>query len=246
MPEQEVDHAQDEALLGHLSKLADELGRTRAAGRLGVDRKTIWRALNAGRLTPRLRESLERVRSEDEQVNAGEDHERVYERVGLLEDRLGEVEQQLEVVQEDLQALRREEELVVVGVEQSIAAAQTHFTPQRLHPEVVTRESLPDDERVFGEAFALVTEWREQAGLFDQHWPQRAGLEAEVRMLELELELVEEHQLTLPPGQLPWDWAQRRSELRQRRQRLDSARKSLRRRRRWSWLVRCLTLGLRV
>ena len=53
-------------------------------------------------------------------------------------------------------------------------------------------------------------------------------------MLELELQLIEERRLTLPPGQLPWERDQRRREARRREQRLGSARSNLRRAR-WRW-----------
>ena len=64
-------------------------------------------------------------------------------------------------------------------------------------------DELPGDERELGEAMALIAEWREQWGLFDAPWPKVEGLQAEVRMLELELVLIEEHRLSLPPGEIP-------------------------------------------
>lgn len=104
-------------------------------------------------------------------------------------------------------------------------------------------ESLPDDAEVFGESMPLVAEWREQRARFKAHWPSVEGLEAEVRMLELELELVEERHLTLPPGQLPWEWDQRRREARRRTQRLGTARSNLRRMRWRRRLLRLLSLA---
>ena len=112
--------------------------------------------------------------------------------------------------------------------------------PSRNHPEVVTIEERPGDDAVFGEAMPLITEWRYEHSMFEQHWPKLEGLRAEVRMLQLEIELIEARELTLPPGELPWAWDQRRRELRRRNQRLGTARSALRRRR----LVRGLSLGL--
>ncbi|MCY3570804.1 MAG: hypothetical protein OXH19_05630 [Chloroflexi bacterium] len=116
--------------------------------------------------------------------------------------------------------------------------------PDRTYPQVVTTEERAGDDEVFSEAMPLVTEWRYQHAQFKQHWPTLEGLEAEVRMLELETELIEEWELTLPPGQLPWEWDQRRRELRRRNQRLGTARANLRRRRRRRLLLRVCTLGL--
>ena len=105
-------------------------------------------------------------------------------------------------------------------------------------------EERPGDDEVFGDAMPLITEWRYEHSQFKQHWPKLAGLEAEVRMLHLEIELIEERELTLPPGVLPWAWDQRRRELRRRNQQLGTARSALRRRRWRRWLVRICTLGL--
>ena len=38
----------------------EDIGHGKAAIELGVDRKTLWRSMNGGRLTPRLAEALER------------------------------------------------------------------------------------------------------------------------------------------------------------------------------------------
>ncbi|MCY4617801.1 MAG: hypothetical protein OXD50_04495 [Chloroflexi bacterium] len=63
-------------------------------------------------------------------------------------------------------------------------------------------------------------------------------------MLQLEIELIVERELTLPPGELPLARDQRRRELRRRNQRLGTARSALRRRRWRRRLVRGLSLGL--
>ena len=105
-------------------------------------------------------------------------------------------------------------------------------------------EERPGDEGVFGDAMPLITEWRYEHSQFKQHWPKLAGLEAEVRMLQLEIELIAERELTLPPGELPWACDQRRRELRRRNQRLGTARSTLSRRLWRRRLVRICTLGL--
>ena len=89
--------------------------------------------------------------------------------------------------------------------------------PARLYPELVTEDPAPDDEEVYGEAWPLVAEWRR---LWQAHVRPAGGLEwlrrAE-RILELEVAMLEEHRLTLPPatfpqrgiwrhGQLGWRW----------------------------------------
>ena len=74
----------------------------------------------------------------------------------------------------------------------------------------------------------------------------QAGQQVErgMRLLELELVLIEEHELTLPPAFCPWDWADRRRELWSRTQALKDARVERARAQLWRRLRRVLTLGL--
>ena len=172
-------------LIAFLRRLNGELGNTKTAKLLGVDRKTVWRALDAGRLTPRLRDALERERLAAEQEAAGAD--RLEPRVEGLERRLQDVEGQLA---NGLSGLREE----LAGVREEVARlawtrpdgapsgnASTVRSPHRSYSQVVTVEALPDDAEVFGEAMPLVAEWREQRARFKAHWPSVEGLEAEVR-----------------------------------------------------------------
>ena len=242
---------QQDPLIEFLRRLIKERNITKTAKLLGVDRKTIWRALDAGRLTPRLREALEREQKAIEKEAAGGDQLEL--RVEGLERRLLDVEGQLASglsgLREDLTGLRDEVKAVIWirpngSTSGTASTASTARSPHRTYPQVVTVEELPDDGEVFGEAMSLIAEWREQQARFRAHWPSVAGLEAEVRMLELETELIEERRLTLPPGQLPWEWDQRRREARRRTQRLRTARANLRRSRWRRGLLSVLSLGL--
>ncbi|MYF23216.1 MAG: hypothetical protein F4209_10835 [Chloroflexi bacterium] len=213
---------------------------------MGVDCKTVWRALDAGRLTPWLRNALERERLAEEREAAGEDQ--VELPVEGLERRLREVEGRLA---SDLGSLRDEVKTLAwtlpeLGGTASDAASTSSAppSPHRTHLQVVTVEPLPDDADAFGEAMPLIAGWREQRASFNQHWPSVKGLEAEVRMLELELELIKERKLTLPRARLPWEWDQRRREARRRAQRLGTARRNLRRSRWRRWLLR--VIGIRL
>ena len=249
-PEESGDKKHGDPLIQLLQELNRDHGTIKTAKRLGVDRKTVWRALQAGRLTPWLRNGLERERQEAkvtaEQEAAGGDQLEL--RVAGLERRLQDVEgrlaRRLNGLREDLTGVRDEVRTLAWTRPDGVPRGDvsTLRSPHRTHPRVVTVEALPDDAEVFGEAMPLIAEWREQRARFKAHWPSVEGLEAEVRMLELELELIEERRLTLPPGQLPWQWDQRRREAGRRTQRLGAARRALKRRR-WQ---RVLTLGLWV
>ena len=88
---QSPEEAREQQLIDLLRDLVDELGPGRAAEQLRVDRKTLWRVLNTGRLTPRLMGTLERR----ERAAAGPDGARQRERTGALEQRVAALEREL-------------------------------------------------------------------------------------------------------------------------------------------------------
>ena len=74
---------------------------------------------------------------------------------------------------------------------------------RREFPELATLEPAGDDEEVFGGAWALIQEWRE---LKETHPSRGKGLDwlrNQERVLAVELALLEEHGLTLPPETYP-------------------------------------------
>ena len=230
----------DTRLLTRLRQLVTDEGRGRAAEQLGVDRKTVWRVLNSEQLSPVVREALvnldTRVSDSDE---GGRDDAGVRElrhRIAILEDRLPDVERQLAQVGDAL-AERHESQPAAVAPTPVPAAARpqaipTAYVPRRIYPERVELEPRPDDEQVHGtEVFALVTEWRERHAEFKAHWPTIPGYEAEIRMVELEVQLIGEHELTFSTDEPPWPNWRRRQELQDRAERLEVARHKLRKKR---------------
>ncbi|MDE2843493.1 MAG: hypothetical protein OXN21_08940 [Chloroflexota bacterium] len=115
---------------------------------------------------------------------------------------------------------------------------------RREFPELVTPEPADDDEAVFGAACELVKEWRE---LKDTHPSRGKGtewLQTEERLLSVELALLEEHGLTLPPETYPLKGLDRSSQVNWRRKALEDTQKA---RKRGEWLLglrRLLTPGL--
>ncbi len=90
---------------------------------------------------------------------------------------------------------------------------------KRLYAELVTKELAPDDEEVYGEAW----------------------LEVEERVRELEVAMLEEHGLTLPPETMPLTGLWRSSQLNWRKETLREVRRAVA----WRRLVRrILTLNL--
>ena len=114
---------------------------------------------------------------------------------------------------------------------------------RRPHPDLVTRDPAADDEEVFGDAWPLVDEWRE---LWKGHPDRVRGahwLDTEARILELELSMLEEHGLTLPPETEPLRGLERNAQLGWRRRALAVTEKKLARRRALRRLRRLVTLG---
>ena len=101
-----------------------------------------------------------------------------------------------------------------------------------------------DDEGVFGPAWPLIVEWR---GLKDSR-PDRGSslsrLVTEERFLSLEMALLEEHGMTLPPETYPLRGLERVSQLNWRKAALYDTRRAREKRELLRRVRRVLTLGL--
>ena len=73
----------------------------------------------------------------------------------------------------------------------------------------------------YGAAAPLVAEWRRLYGGGVDEGDRVERAMAEERMRGLEIELIEDHGLTLPPAPYPWTEGERRSEVRSRRMTLE-------------------------
>ncbi|MCY3923343.1 MAG: hypothetical protein OXG27_13265 [Chloroflexi bacterium] len=137
-----------------------------------------------------------------------------------------------------------------VGEATRATSIKTADSPLRQYPELVTTEPAPGERRFYGEAMPAVAAWRrararrEQASTTPDRLDKLDRLRADERLLELELELVGEHGLTLPPAERPWDGLRRQTELRVTREALRRVRRDRLRAQVVHWLLRLLTLGL--
>ena len=139
----------------------------------------------------------------------------------------------------------------LAGGPQATAAGRGPVNPRlalaaspRRYPDLVTRDPDAGDEEVFGDAWPLVAEWR---ALWKDHPDRGRGvrwLETEARILELELAMLEEQGLTLPPETEPLRGLERNAQLGWRRRALAVTEKKLARRRALRRLRRLITLGL--
>ena len=115
---------------------------------------------------------------------------------------------------------------------------------RRLDPEIVTVEPAEDDVEVYGAAWPLVEEWRALRAGHPNQGRSLSWLVAEERQLTLELAMLEEHGLTLPPETQPLRGFGRKGQTSWRWTALHDTRRALARRRLWRWVRRVCTLGL--
>ena len=251
----------EQVLLASLRELIDEAGHGEAARQLGVDRKTLWRVLDQGRLTPRVRQALERRGANPEAA-------RRRGRLDVLERRTEMFDKDVEALAEAVEALREQfgrladlQAETLRAWERRLSAVESRLSgrtaaeppgtgreggaePQVGHPGVMTLEPVQGEEIVYGEAAPVVVEWRDQRIAHLEEGARRVERSrALVRMLELEIVLIMEHELTLPPSAYPWDESRRRDELTKVKFSLVSARWELAQALLWRWARLALTLG---
>ena len=243
-----------------LHDLARRKGRAEAARELGLDPRTVDACLDGQGMSWRVREAVERAIQGDRGAEAAQQREKIRaleRRVDALEE--GMVSRAKDAGDGD--GARGEEQAhrhrraeaepgVPGGTKPSVPVAEGTPGPERIsrgrrrYPELVFMEPAHDDREVYGDAWPLVEEWREiwKAG----HRGAGKGLawlRAEERVRTLEVAMLEEHGLTLPPEKMPLYGLDRRDQLLWREKALHHARKALARAELRRWLRRKLTFG---
>ena len=237
---------------------------------LRVDRRTVAACMDGKGMAWRIREALERglqegvgSAAERERMRNDDFERRVEElegwREALEKERIGGLEAvagQVEALQEeytrkfgevDRRLGQLEEHGGVHGeveTRDSAGAPAVRATEPRRYPDVVTKELAPDDEEVYNTAWPLIDEWR---GLREGHpneGKSLSWLETEERIRELEVAMLEDHGLTLPPETEPLRGLDRSSQLNWRRETLREVRVTRARRELLRSVWRMLTLGL--
>ena len=243
----DVENVYQMRLMALLQELVREKGYKGAARVLEVDQRTVAEGARTGRLSRRIRDALERALQEGIGSAAARQRERNDQLEGRVEalekghDDLGkEVRRRLSAIEGEVAALRREEAREQSGAgpdqaadEATEAGATQASRPasrsalRREFPDLVTREPAGDDEENFGESWPLIVEWR---GLKDTHPNEGRGpswLRTEERLLAVELALLEEHGMTLPPARFPLRGFDRDGQVNWRRTALSDTRRAL-------------------
>ena len=244
-----------------LRELVRQEGPTKTAELLGVNYKTVARAEKSGRLTGRMSDALERLLRPVNDPQA----ERLRERVGALEGGMGALAKELRdgldeirtavagqasaPTETDGKTQARDGE--GAGRSKTWAAppvaglgSKKPFRLRRLDPEVVTEEPAEDDAEVYGAAWPLVEEWRRLRADHPHRGKSLSWLGTEERLLTLELAMLEEHGLTLPPETQALRGFGRRGQINHRWKALADTRVALRKRKLLRWVRTVLTLWL--
>ena len=215
-------------LMALLQELVRKRGPKGAARVLEIDPKTVAESVKTGQLSRRTRDSLERALQEGVGSAAAQQRERnekLEGRVDALEkghDELGrELRRRVAAVEGTVAALGRDgpqgsgaghagaaPSPQSAGEAEAGASGQGEKPPtkpsmRREYPDLATLEPAPDDEEIFGAAWPLIAEWRE---LLDAHPERGQGVDwltTQERVLEVELALLEDHGMTLPPEKQP-------------------------------------------
>ena len=262
----------DQRLMELLRERADKLGRKGVARLLDVDHRTVGACLETGGQSRRVERALERLLEEERIEGVASRVGELEGTVQDLRDAVEGLPEMMQAVQELREivealpgTLRAERAQMLSALETRLGrrlarieahrgqgAAAEHedddaqaggFEPRR-YPDLVAWEPAPDDEDIYGEAWPLVDEWRR---LWADHEPDGKGLPwlvTEERIRELELAMLEEHGLTLPPETEPLRGMWRDGQTGWRRKALDRVQRERRKRERIRLVRRVLTIGV--
>ena len=254
-----------------LRELVRQEGRMEAAELLGVNYKTLVRAEESEQITGRVRDALERLLGTGEDAEASRLGERMATVEAGMEALAKELRGGLEEMRAAVAGNAKDGRPQSGGNGQAEDEAQaqdgehgegegrseTEAAPpvaglrssrrarlRRLDPEIVTVAPAEDDVEVYGAAWPLVAEWRVLRAGHPNQGRSLSWLVAEERQLTLELAMLEEHGLTLPPETQPLRGFGRKGQTSWRWTALHDTRRALARRRLWRWVRRVCTLGL--
>ena len=240
-----------------LRELVEKEGKLEAAEALGINYKTLARHEKSGELSARLGQALELLLlsrdqpAGDDGGSEGEKTNRDLERrVAALEDIVKELRRESRAVgraggpavasASTAGSVGEPAQAPAVSAGQAQAGAVPPVAglgpdpqprpPGRKYPEIVTVEPAEDDAAVYGDAWPLVRQYRKLRDGHPRVGRGLAWLTVEEQLLMVELALLEEHQLTLPPAEYPVMGSDRRNHTRWRWTALGNTRKALARR----------------
>ena len=243
-----------------LHEMVRELRLRGAAEALGLDPRTVQTSLERGELSELVRMALERhllAEGDERQARQRERLDALERRVDALEEGMASLAERAgdgggapgeEQANEDRQAETGQgaggETMPPDTAPPQPAGPERIGKGRRRYPELLFMEPAHDDREVYGDAWPLVQEWREIRKSGHRGTGRGLGwLRTEERVRTLEVAMLEEHGLTLPPERMPLYGLDRRDQLVWRQRTLCDVRKSLARAELRQWLRRKLTFG---
>ena len=259
-------------LMALLRDLERDEGRVKTAELLGISYRTLVRAVESGRLTGRMSDALERMLLSGGGSAAAQQRERfdaLEQRITELKERMEGLEKEMRSSLEDggpavhgELGRRLDEGAQAVGelagrvARLEVAQAgkgipEAHGSGKERRPVyngsfragVVTKEPHPGEEASYGPGMPLVVEWRHLWSVREEgtRLTQTKGRE---RIMVLEIAMIGEYELTLPPDTAPLHPSVREDYLGWRRRALVDIQRERARRELMRLLRRVLTLGL--
>jgi len=262
--------AADAQLLALLDDLVLAEGRLKAAQALGVNYRTLVKVVASGRLSGRMRDALERRQLADREAKTSQQWDEMRalaQRIERAEQRQTAIEQarhrddaaagelraavrRVDAAAQALQTLTRRVARLERGQGSRTAAGSEVTAPEQSwavddpsRAGVVTDDPHPGEEASYGPGMPAVVEWRrlnqqrEKGTKLDQ-------VKTRERIMALEIALIGEYELTLPPDTDAIHPSEREGYLRWRRRALADLQTERARRELLRWVRRVLTLGL--
>ena len=246
-----LDGKRDMTSMTILRELIEEHGGQRTAELLEVSYRSISRAFEEGRPSRRLKDALQMhllMGGGSAAARQRDEVRTLQQRMETLESKAGDAEIRFE---ELVKGLWNELRQVRVALEEQSEAidllerrtnrgdarrgAEFQKAPEvaripsgpvpRVYRELVTLEPEAGEENVYGDAAPLVVEWRRVRGDVLAGGDSRSARQSVDRLRELEIALIGEYGLTLPPALHPWDRFQRRDELERRTRAMEESRR---------------------
>ena len=253
----------DGPLLDLLDALVEQRGKVAASKALGVNYRTMMNCYDSRHVSRRMRQTLEEFRDAGEASGTEVDDDGAADEVETLRQRVAELEEEarglrglVETQAGQLEELGRRV-VAPEGKGQQPGDTDTDgvdgrqqdwWPPSRGHglPDagVVTLEEQPDEEQAFGPAVPLVVEWRALRTGVEALGIRADRARATVRRWELEVAMLEDFRLTLPPETEPLNASRREDHVRWRQEALAAARRELGKAERVRLLRRIFTLGI--
>ena len=242
----------DGPLLDLLDALVESRGKVAAAQALGVNYRTMMNCYDSRQVSRRMRRALQQFRDsgtgEGDAVGKDGEVQALGERAAELEEENRELRELVEAQANRLEEMERQMAALEERERQQEDAERVDDEDGRGHQRepgladagVVSLERRPGEDDALGPAAALVAEWRTVRSTALEARSRVDRAKAAVRRWELEVELLRDFQLTLPPETEPLDDSRRADHIRWRREALAEAGRELARAKR----IRVLTLGL--